>query len=160
MYNLLSDKLDRFEREIRKSRNFCVTKLLSLAFSLCAYAFSTGKPYVHTATLKRFREQVVGLSGDVDKEMELRRKISAGPAQIVRDSSVLNSDTLKAIKVTGRTQNVLSKTFASTGKDSLTTSKQSIEDRKRGSPQPGLAKPRVGVTRLVKKPSVNAGNTR
>jgi hypothetical protein len=61
MYNLLSDKLDRFEREVRKVRNTVVAKIMFVIYSLGRFAFSRFKPYIHTENLRKFRELLVSM---------------------------------------------------------------------------------------------------
>ncbi len=76
MYNLLSDRLDRFEREVRKLRNTVVAKLLNWQNQFGFYTFAKFKPYIHTEHLKRFREAIKVMDGEIEKELELRKKIS------------------------------------------------------------------------------------
>lgn len=77
MYNLLSDKLDRFEREMRKVRNTIVAKVMSGAFRFSQWLFSKFKPYIHTDYLRKFNEMLGAFAVEIDKEMELRKKINA-----------------------------------------------------------------------------------
>jgi len=58
MYNLLSDKLDRFEREVRKFRNSVVAKIMCGLFKLGHFSFSHLKPYIHIDYLRSLREQL------------------------------------------------------------------------------------------------------
>ena len=102
MYNLLSDKLDRFEREVRKLRNTIVAKLLTWQNLFGFYTFSKFKPYIHTEHLKRFRDAIKVMDGEIEKELELRKKISQHNKDVdllIRDSSVLNQDTLRMINL-------------------------------------------------------------
>jgi hypothetical protein len=92
MYNLLSDKLDRFEREIRKGRNKIFAWVLSSAFSLAQKTFKVSRPYIHTDILKKFKEDLENMHGEIENELELRKKIvNSGEIEqsVVRDSSVL-----------------------------------------------------------------------
>lgn len=106
MYNLLSDKLDAFEKEIRKARNKIFGKTTTFFFSIAHRCFKVSRPYIHTDLLKKFKENLLSMSTDVDSELEIRRKLSGGTGtqqliqnseKIVRDSSVLNGDTLKGL---------------------------------------------------------------
>eukprot|EP00347_Sterkiella_histriomuscorum_P023965 403332771 len=100
MYNLLSDKLDKFEREVRKIRNTIVAKFIFFVIHGTRFLFLKFKPYIHTDNLRKFRDIVQHLDVDCEREMELRRKIQQHNKDVdflVRDSSVLNSDTLKMI---------------------------------------------------------------
>jgi len=58
MYNLLSDKLDKFEREIRKVRNTIVAKLMFLMINSLQKLFLKFKPYIHTDILRKMRENI------------------------------------------------------------------------------------------------------
>lgn len=75
MYNLLSDKLDRFEREIRKIRNTVVAKFMFFMINSLQKLFLKFKPYIHTDILRKMRENINSIDGDFEKEIELRRKI-------------------------------------------------------------------------------------
>lgn len=75
MYNLLSDKLDRFEREMRKIRNKIVGKTQHWLFMFNHWLFLNCKPYVHTEYLKAFRERIRTMDNDIEQELELRKKI-------------------------------------------------------------------------------------
>ena len=95
MYNLLSDKLDRFEKEIRRGRNRIFAKIMSSAFTLAKATFKVSRPYIHTDNLKRFKESLETMLGEIESELEIRKKIvtSEEPAmQTMRDSTVLNFD--------------------------------------------------------------------
>ena len=59
MYNLLSDKLDRFEREIRKGRNMFFGKLTKGFFAASFWFFRKSRAYLHTEILKNFKDQVL-----------------------------------------------------------------------------------------------------
>jgi hypothetical protein len=92
MYNLLSDKLDRFEREIRKVRNQVFGKVTGFFFAVAHYTFKRSKAFIHTDKLKRFRETLAEMHSEVDMELELRKKIQIGGIeQVIRDSTVLNN---------------------------------------------------------------------
>lgn len=58
MYNLLSDKLDKFEREVRKIRNSIVAKFIFSVIAITRFLFLKFKPYIHTENLRKFREIV------------------------------------------------------------------------------------------------------
>lgn len=75
MYNLLSDKLDIFEREVRKIRNKIVATLMNGALILSRYIFTKCKQYIHTDFVKSFRDLTLSMVGEIDKELELRRKL-------------------------------------------------------------------------------------
>jgi len=95
MYNLLSDRLDTFEKGIRRWRNQSFGKITSLAFGLAHWCFRKSRAYIHTELLKRFKEKLSEILIEVDMETELRRKInSSGYDQIIRDSSVLSGGQL------------------------------------------------------------------
>lgn len=101
MYNLLSDKLDKFEREMRKIRNTIVAKFLFFVLYCCKWLVLKFKPYIHTENLRKFRETVQQLDNDIEKELELRKKIQQHSKDIdmmIRDSSVLNSETMKMMR--------------------------------------------------------------
>ena len=83
MYNLLSDKLDRFEREVRKLRNGLVAKLMTATFTVSRWIFGRFKPYIHTDYLRAFRAMVDQLQTDIDAEVELRKKILGASNQSV-----------------------------------------------------------------------------
>jgi len=59
MYNLLSDRLDKFEREIRKIRNKIVTYIIEYAMRLTFILLFKFKPYIHTLALRRFKENTL-----------------------------------------------------------------------------------------------------
>ncbi len=82
MYNLLSDKLDRFEREMRKIRNMCAGKTMSWLFRLTHWFLKKCRPYIHTDYLKQFRERIVEVSIDVEQEFELRKRIQASNSEV------------------------------------------------------------------------------
>ena len=111
MYNLLSDKLEKFEKEMRRIRNQIVAKVMYACMSTSVWIFSKCKPYIHTEFLRKFKEMVTNMSEDIEREIELRKKLStANPREaaiLVRDSSVLTSETLKNQKIN------LSKTMSS-----------------------------------------------
>lgn len=93
MYNLLSDKLDRFEREIRKVRNQVFGRMASATLISARWILSKSRAYVHTELLRSFRETLAKMHGEVEIELELRKKISSsGIEQIIRDSTVLTSE--------------------------------------------------------------------
>jgi hypothetical protein len=75
MYNLLSDKLDRFEREVRKLRNSIVAKFVFFVINGSRFVFLKFKPYIHTDNLRKYREVVQMIDVDCERELELRRKI-------------------------------------------------------------------------------------
>jgi hypothetical protein len=58
MYNLLSDKLERFEKEMRKVRNQIVAHLMYGLMGSSSWIFSKCKPYIHTEQLKKFKEMI------------------------------------------------------------------------------------------------------
>lgn len=98
MYNLLSDKLDKFEREVRKVRNQIVAKFIFFFVKSTRYIFLKFKPYIHTENVKKFREIVQMMDVDCEKEVELRRKIQQSSKDfdmLLRDSSVLDQQTLR-----------------------------------------------------------------
>jgi hypothetical protein len=99
MYNLLSDKLDRFEKEIRRGRNRIFAKIMSSAFTLSNATFKVSKPYIHTDNLKKFKERLETMLEEIDNELEMRKKIVNnevpffdGAALTKRDSTVLTFD--------------------------------------------------------------------
>jgi hypothetical protein len=97
MYNLLSDRLDTFEKGIRRRRNQFLGRVTSLAFGLAHWFLRKSRAYIHTELLKRLKEKLSEILIEVDMETELRRKINAsGMDQIIRDSSVLTGDSIKA----------------------------------------------------------------
>lgn len=97
MYNLLSDRLDTFEKSIRRRRNQVLGRLTSWAFGLAHWSFRRSRAYIHTDLLKRFKEKLSEILIEVDMELELRRKINAsGIEQIIRDSTVLTGEQLRA----------------------------------------------------------------
>jgi hypothetical protein len=97
MYNLLSDRLDTFEKGIRRRRNQVLGRVTSLAFGLAHWSFRKSRAYIHTELLKRFKEKLSEILIEVDMELELRRKINAsGLEQIIRDSTVLTGDQIRA----------------------------------------------------------------
>lgn len=103
MYNLLSDRLDSFEKEIRRRRNQLFGRLATGFFFLAHFVFNKSRAYVHTDRLKFLKERLAELLIEVDMELELRRKINAsGIEQVIRDSSVLTGDALK--KPTARSE--------------------------------------------------------
>ena len=57
MYNLLSDKLDRFEKEMRVIRNQIVGKSLFGLYVLFLWLFMKLKPYIHTEYLRSYKEK-------------------------------------------------------------------------------------------------------
>lgn len=75
MYNLLSDKLDRFERQIRMVRNRILGKSVHLLFQFLNWFFVKCRPYIHTDYLKTFREMIKLMEGNIEAEFELRKKI-------------------------------------------------------------------------------------
>ncbi len=81
MYNLLSDKLDKFEKEIRRYRNRFFGKTTFLFFNLAHQCFSLSKPYIHTDLLKKFKEDINSMLNDIEEEFDLRRKMSGGAPQ-------------------------------------------------------------------------------
>jgi hypothetical protein len=76
MYNLLSDQLDRFEKEIRRWRNKFFGKTTFLFFYLAHKCFNLSKPYIHTDFLKTFKEDLNSMLTSVEEEFDLRRKMS------------------------------------------------------------------------------------
>lgn len=66
MYNLLSDKLDKFEREIRKLRNVVVGKTVHFLFLFLHWLFRKCRPYIHTEYLKNFREKIKTMETDIE----------------------------------------------------------------------------------------------
>ena len=100
MYNLLSDKLDKFEREVRKLRNQVFGRITTWVVRLAGWTLRKSRAYIHTDILKSFREYILGMSNEVESELELRRKINVNNAsidQVVRDSTVLTSEQIKDI---------------------------------------------------------------
>lgn len=93
MYNLLSDKLERFEKEIRRGRNKIFAKIMSVAFSLASATFKISRPYIHTDNLKRFKESLDKMLGEIENELEIRKKIQNSDVpealKTTRDSTVL-----------------------------------------------------------------------
>ena len=92
---------------MRKVRNTIVAKLMSGSFIVTTWLFSKFKPYVHTEYLKRFREVTFSMEEDIAGELELRKKINAANrggesvnsiTMVMRDSSVLNGESLKKMK--------------------------------------------------------------
>lgn len=104
MYNLLSDKLDRFEKEIRRGRNKIFAKIMSSAFTLASATFKISRPYIHTDNLKRFKESLETMLAEIENELEIRRKIVNSDApettQTMRDSTVLTSFDRQSLKMT------------------------------------------------------------
>ena len=95
MYNLLSDQLDRFEKEIRRWRNKFFGKTTFLFFYLAHKCFNLSKPYIHTDFLKTFKEDLNSMLTSVEEEFDLRRKMSGAsqPAdQVRRDTSFAIKD--------------------------------------------------------------------
>ena len=102
MYNLLSDKLDRFEKEIRKFRNRIFGKVCGIFLGAAHWIFKRSRAYVHTDLLKRFKERLSEMHLEVDMELDLRKKIqTSGIEQIVRDSTVLTGEQLKSLNLGG-----------------------------------------------------------
>ena len=92
IYNLLSDKLIRFEQEIRRTRNKFFAKVMQTAFDLASSTFKFSRPYIHTDNLKKFREALDSMHQEIDFELDIRKKITKneGDGKVNRDSSVLN----------------------------------------------------------------------
>jgi hypothetical protein len=65
MYNLLSDKLDHFEKEIRRGRNKIFAKIMSSAFTLASSTLKISRPYIHTDNLKRFKESLEAMLSEI-----------------------------------------------------------------------------------------------
>lgn len=78
MYNLLSDRLDAFEKEIRKARNKIFGKTNSFFFSIAHNCFKLSRPYTHTDLLKKFKENLQLMLSEIDSELDIRRKMSGG----------------------------------------------------------------------------------
>jgi hypothetical protein len=105
MYNLLSDKLDKFEKEIRRYRNKFFGKTTFLFFNLAHKCFDMSKPYIHTDLLKKFKEDLNAMLADIEEEFDLRRKMSGGQVptksdQTLRDSSFAIKETVKGVRAT------------------------------------------------------------
>jgi hypothetical protein len=101
MYNLLSDKLDRFEREMRKVRNQIVGRSVHGLFWGVRWVFLAFKKYIHTDYVRAFRDIIRSIDDDIEAEFDLRKKIQANDKNIdlvLRDSSIMSSETLKKIK--------------------------------------------------------------
>ncbi|CDW75947.1 UNKNOWN [Stylonychia lemnae] len=122
MYNLLSDKLDKFEREMRKMRNTIVAKFMFFMTTTLHKQFLKLKPYIHTDNLRIMRENIKQIDNDFEKELELRKKISQQTKEfdsLIRDSTVLNSDTLRmmnTIKSQSTINNSVSSAYSKGGR--------------------------------------------
>ena len=105
MYNLLSDKLDKFEKEIRRYRNKFFGKTTFLFFDLAHKCFNMSKPYIHTDLMKKFKEDLNSMLNDIEEEFDLRRKMSGGvpqaPDQVLRNTSFAIKDNVRGLRQTG-----------------------------------------------------------
>ena len=82
IYNLLSDKLIRFEQEIRRTRNKFFAKVMQSAFDLANYTFKVSRPYIHTDNLKKFREALDKMHLEIDIELDIRKKITRNEGDV------------------------------------------------------------------------------
>jgi hypothetical protein len=82
MYNLLSDKLDRFEKEIRRYRNKFFGKTTFFFFNMAHQGFNISKPYIHTELLKTFKEDLTSMLNSIEEEFELRRKMTGSTGMV------------------------------------------------------------------------------
>ena len=76
-FNLISDKLEKFEYYMRVYRNQCVQRIIVGGFKLSKSLFLWLKPYLHTEKLKESMEIVKEIDAELNKEFLLRKKISS-----------------------------------------------------------------------------------
>lgn len=96
MYNLLSDKLDRFEKEIRRVRNQFFGKTSRLFLTVAKYMLNKSRAYLHSDILKSSKDIIVEMLGEVEMELERRRKGGyADYPGFERDSTVLTAEQLR-----------------------------------------------------------------
>jgi hypothetical protein len=74
MYNLLSDKLDRFEKEIRRVRNKFFGKLAGIFLTMARYVLKKSRAYLHSDVIKGFKDILGEMYGEVEMELERRKK--------------------------------------------------------------------------------------
>jgi hypothetical protein len=104
LYNLISDKLEKFEKEIRRYRNKFFGKTTFLFFNLSHKCFNLSKPYIHTDLLKTFKEDLNSMLNSIEEEFELRRKMNGSTGmiskndQVRRDTSFVMKDTVKSFR--------------------------------------------------------------
>jgi hypothetical protein len=78
LYNLVSDKLEGFEKGTRKVRNTILGKITIFFFGLAQSCFKLSKPYIHTELLKKLRENIANIQKDIKDEFDLRNKMAGG----------------------------------------------------------------------------------
>lgn len=75
LFNLVSDRLEKFEYYIRLTRNWFVNRIIMSSFILARKCFTTLKPYLHTDFLRKCADIVRELDQSINKELTLRKKI-------------------------------------------------------------------------------------
>lgn len=93
MFRLVSDKLEKFETEMRKARNWIVQQIVSYSFRLSRHLFRKLKPYLVNDFIKHLKSVIVEIDGDLNKEMTLRAKMISDKKMgdlYLRDSSIVN----------------------------------------------------------------------
>mmetsp|Transcript_47349 Transcript_47349/g.34645 ORF Transcript_47349/g.34645 Transcript_47349/m.34645 type:complete len:178 (-) Transcript_47349:639-1172(-) len=75
-FNLISDKLEKFEYYMRLGRNKIVQRLVAWTFKLAAYTFASLKQYLRTDLVKGLKEEIGKLDAEMAKELVLRKAMT------------------------------------------------------------------------------------
>lgn len=96
MYNLLSDKLDRFEKEIRRVRNKFYGKVSKFFLRCAKYLFKSSRAYLHTDVLIEARQMIAEMKEHVEMELESRKRgANFDYPGLERDTTVLTSEQVR-----------------------------------------------------------------
>jgi restriction endonuclease Mrr len=92
MYNLLSDKLDRFEKEIRRVRNQLFGRVAGFFLRMARFVLKKSRAYLHSELLKNFKDLLQEMFGEIELELERRKKGNVDYPGFERDSTVLTAE--------------------------------------------------------------------
>jgi hypothetical protein len=72
-FNLISDKLEKFEYQMRVGRNWVVQRIVEYSVKVSRFFFSISKPYLKTEYVKTLKEFLALIYSDMSKELLLRK---------------------------------------------------------------------------------------
>ena len=105
VFNIMSDRLEKFERSFRNVRNWFATKFVGFSLWIGQKSLKSIK-YVPSSKLQGYKELVTKMDHKVRKEIKLRENLknssfNSGSLSNLRDSTVFESNSFvgkKAIK--------------------------------------------------------------
>ena len=126
-FNLINDKLEKFEQYMRTSRNWLARKAVQYSFNITLFSFGMLKLYLKTDYLKEIKEFLKRIDTDVTKEIEARKHIMTAakePVELKKGDSAAPISGVKNIKTSSVNKTITELRTAKTASKTYSNNKQ------------------------------------